>query len=313
MTRRLASWLLPYYAGARLPKPLRRWMNQALREDPVLAQHYASLRQLERKVARHDGLSDAQRNLLCANLFDALEITASEQKIQAQPTPQRGRFPNWGFQFSPVAMAVAALLLFAFLPNFPPTKGDVSDDTSAWMDGFRARGTHGELASSALPPEMQTSQGHVALGMRVRCVQGSAVMAEAVVGARQPETRLDCGEDGLLAFSGTNLSQKPQYAFVLGIGKDNSILWLPPFSEGSAATELPAKSVDEVLSQLTPMTTLSDRVDSLLILFSDRPFAGTHLQRQINELNRRALPLAQMAELPLDYPVQARIKVRKIR
>jgi hypothetical protein len=89
-------------------------------------------------------------------------------------------------------------------------------------------------------------------------------------------------------------------------------MWLPPFTQQSEALRLPANSVDEVLSHLTPMSALDNDIATLLVVFSEKPFSGIKLSRQLGQLQRSALPLSKMDKLPLDFPIQARVKVRKL-
>lgn len=303
MTRKIAMWLLPYYAGARLPGPLRRWVRRKLQADSVLASHYATLRTLERKAAKHEGLTDAQRNLIRANLFDALDGIASEMDAGDESMRRQQKAPGaLGLAFPALGFAVAALFIFVLLPDLAPTSGIDRDSNLGVEDSFQMRGASGN------PQRV----GKSALGMRVRCLVGNAIVADAVVGARQAEQRLDCQPSGLLAFSGTNLSEEARYVFAVGLGADDKIIWLPPFTQLSEAVQLPAKSVDEVLSHLTPMSALDEDLATLLVVFSEKPFSGTKLSRQLGQLQRNALPLSKMDKLPLDYPIQARVKVRKL-
>ena len=303
MTRKIAMWLLPYYAGARLPGPLRRWVWRELQADSVLATHYAALRILERKAAKHDGLTDAQRNLLRANLFDALDGIESETDEGTESLGGRQKAPGSpGLAVPALGFAVAALFVFVLLPDLGPTSAIDYDTNLTAEDEFQMRGTSAHLQHG----------GKSALGMRLRCLVGNAIVADAVVGARQEEQRLDCQPGGLLAFSGTNLSDEARYVFAVGLGNDDGPIWLPPFTKSSEAVLLPANSVDEVLSHLTPMSALNDELATLLVVFSEKPFSGAKLGRQLGQLQRSALPLSKMDKLPLDYPIQARVKVRKL-
>lgn len=302
MMRMVAMWLLPYYAGARLPTPLRKWMRHKLQSDSMLAAHYATLRRVERQAAQHEGLSEAQRNLIQANLFDALDDVKEAEKAAPGETIQSKASRPWGLAFSAVGLALVALVALEVSPDGASQAVLPGDNAPGRNDDFQMR------SASGLPFGGDQS----ALGMRIRCLAGNAIVSDAVVGARQAEQRLDCQPDGLLAFSGTNLSGEARYVFAVGLGDNARITWIPPFTQQSEAVLLRAQSVDEVLSRLTPMSALEEDVATLLVVFSDKPFSGKRLSRQLGQLQRSALPLSRMDRLPLDYPVQARVRVRKL-
>ncbi|MDP2342376.1 MAG: hypothetical protein Q8O67_15580 [Deltaproteobacteria bacterium] len=148
------------------------------------------------------------------------------------------------------------------------------------------------------------------IGVHVRCVVGDAVVDEASAGARQTGAQLDCA-GGLLAFSTTNLSARPQFAFVVGIDSDSRPVWLPPFSSTSPAVSTPAGSADVVLRTLARLPGSGDL--TLFVLLSDEAFGGSEVERRLDAAVRAGVPLAQLERLPVDVDSQARLTVRRPR
>ena len=149
------------------------------------------------------------------------------------------------------------------------------------------------------------------LGMRVRCVVNDRVVGDATAGARQTGADLDCGQDGLLAFSTTNLATSTRHAFVVGVNDDSGErVWLAPFPRGSSARVMAAGVADELVDVLTPMASLPANV-TLHLLLSDEPFSSADVVNRLSAAERAAVPLQNLERLPVDVPVQARLTVHR--
>jgi hypothetical protein len=143
--------------------------------------------------------------------------------------------------------------------------------------------------------------------VRVRCVTNGTVVDEASAGARQTGHDLDCGSDGLLAFSTTNLNDAVRYAFVIGVDDTGRRVWLPPFERTSAALSLPAHSADALLETLAPMPT---QALTLFVLLDDEPFSADDVETRLATAARNGVPLASLDKLPLDVASQGRVLLR---
>jgi hypothetical protein len=183
---------------------------------------------------------------------------------------------SWWTPLVPAGAAMACLALFVAVGH---------------DDDLMARGTANQ------PP----------LGVRVRCVTNGSVVDEASAGARQTGADLDCGSDGLLAFSTTNLNDAVRYAFVVGVDDTGHRVWLPPFDRTSVALALPAHSADALVETLAPMPA---QAVTLFVLLDDEPFSADDVEGRLVSAERNGVPLASLDKLPLDVASQGRLLLR---
>lgn len=183
---------------------------------------------------------------------------------------------SWWTQLVPAGAAMACLALFVAIGH---------------DDELVARGDANQ------PP----------LGVRVRCVSNGSVVDEASAGARQTGADLDCGSDGLLAFSTTNLNDAVRYAFVIGVDDNGNRVWLPPFERTGASVSLAAHSADALLETLAPMPA---QALTLFVLLDDEPFSADDVEARLATAERNGLPLASLDKLPLDVASQGRLLLR---
>lgn len=184
---------------------------------------------------------------------------------------------SWWTQLVPAGAAMACLALFVAIGH---------------DDDLVARGA---------------AQPQAPLGVRIRCVSNGNVVDEASAGARQTGADIDCGADGLLAFSTTNLNDAVRYAFVVGVDDSGNRVWLPPFERSSAALSLPARSADALLETLAPMPT---QALTLFVLLDDEPFSADDVEDRLSAAQRNGVPLASLDKLPLDVASQGRLLLR---
>ncbi len=282
MIRPFTSWLLPRYAAGSLPGPLRHLVQRALDRDIELAAQYDAMRRAERVMAGGAGLSAGQLDLLLAGVLEQTDAATAASARQA----------GGGRAWMPASLAAAAAVAFVVTGTSPSTSTT------------EHRGLGELTARSAL-------MASAPLGMRVRCVVNDRVVGDATAGARQTGADLDCGQDGLLAFSTTNLATSPRHAFVVGVNDDSGErVWLAPFPRGSSARVMAPGVADELVDVLTPMASLPANV-TLHLLLSDEPFTSADVENRLSAAERAAVPLKNLERLPVDVPVQARLTVHR--
>ena len=284
LQRAIAARLLPRYASGTLPGVLRRLVQDALAADANLAARYHLLRCLERAARGDDAsVSAAQEDVILAGVLDALDRERS-----TVTTASSLRLSTW----SGALAAAAAVAFVVVAPGPTPTP-----DTAA--TGLQSRGDSDEAP----------------LGLRVRCVDGSGsrVLDDATAGARQKVGSLSCVDDGLLAFSLTNLSARERFVFVVGVDEAGRAVSLPPFGEGAPALLVAPGAVDVVVEHLAPMPVLGDGGLTLHVLVDDAPFTGADVGRRLQAAHATALPLSSLDRLPVDVEVQARVNLYRRR
>jgi hypothetical protein len=281
--RVIAARLLPRYASGTLPGVLRRFVRDVLAADADLAARYHLLRRLERQARGNDAaLSAAQEDVILAGVLDGLDGDRS-----TVATASSLRLSTWSG-----ALAAAAAVAFVVVAPGPDGPGAGTDPAPL---GLQARGDLDDAP----------------LGLRVRCVDGSGarVLDDATAGARQKVGALSCVDDGLLAFSLTNLSQHERFVFVVGVADDGRVVYLPPFAEDARALPVPPGAVDVVVDRLAPMPVLDTAGLTLHVLVDDAPFSGAEIGRRLQAASVAALPLSSLDRLPVDVDVQARLNV----
>lgn len=263
----------------------------------MLMPHALALWLLPRYVA--GVLPRAVGRLVRARLDDDVELQAAYHLLRRAERPQHGG----------LSTAQKELLLDAILDaSVPHTRAAPSWSTTLVPAGaamaclalFVAVGHDDDL--------MARGAAHQApLGVRVRCVANGNVVDEASAGARQTGADLDCGSDGLLAFSTTNLNDAVRYAFVVGVDDSGNRVWLPPFERAGAALSLPAHSTDALLDTLAPMPA---QALTLFVLLDDEPFSADDVEARLATAERNGVPLASLDKLPLDVASQGRLLLR---
>jgi hypothetical protein len=282
--RAIAARLLPRYASGTLPGVLRRLVRDVLDADADLAARYHLLRRLERQARGDDAaLSAAQEDVILAGVLDGLDGDRS-----TVATASSLRLSTWSG-----ALAAAAAVAFVVVAPGPDGPDDPGTDPAPL--GLQARGDLDDAP----------------LGLRVRCVDGSGarVLDDATAGARQKVGALSCVDDGLLAFSLTNLSAHERFVFVVGVADDGRVVYLPPFAEDARALSVPAGAVDVVVDRLAPMPVLDTAGLTLHVLVDDAPFSGAEIGRRLQAASVADLPLSSLDRLPVDVDVQARLNV----
>jgi hypothetical protein len=283
LQRAIAARLLPRYASGTLPGVLRRLVQGALAGDADLAARYHLLRRLECAARGEDAsVSAAQEDVILAGVFDGLD--GLDRKHSTVTTASSLRLSTWSG-----ALAAAAAVAFVVVAPGP------SADPDHTPTGLQARGDSDEAP----------------LGLRVRCVDGSGsrVLDDATAGARQKVGSLSCVDDGLLAFSLTNLSPQERFVFVVGVDETGRVVSLPPFGEGAPALPVAPGAVDVVVERLAPMPVLGDGGLTLHVLVDNAPFTGADVGRRLQTANAAALPLSSLDRLPVDVEVQARLNL----
>jgi|GEM_PF-1264277 len=281
LQRAIAARLLPRYASGTLPGVLRRLVQDVLDADADLAARYHLLRRLEGHAAVA-GLSAAQEDVILAGVLDGLGGLDRERSTVT--TASSLRLSTWSG-----ALAAAAAVAFVVVAPGPSPTPDSAPT------GLQSRGDSDEAP----------------LGLRVRCVDGSGsrVLDDATAGARQKVGSLSCVDDGLLAFSLTNLSERERFVFVVGVDEAGRVVSLPPFGEGSPALPVAPGAVDVVVERLAPMPVLGDGGLTLHVLVDDAPFTGADVGRRLQAATATALPLSSLDRLPVDVEVQARVNL----
>lgn len=290
LKRALVARLLPRYAQGTLPAFLRVVVRDVLDDDADLATRYHLLRRLEHSALSDDrGVSAAQEELLFAGLQDALDRQASSSALT---TSQGSWSQALGLPIWSSAAAAAAVVGFIVMAS-PGAGPDVDVDVDVGL-GLQPRGDE-----------------HAPLGVRVRCVDaaGSRVLDDATAGARQKVSSLACSDDGMLAFSMTNLSETARHVFVVGVAADGQVVSLPPFSTGSQALRVEAGSVDVVVERLAPMPIVGVDGLTLHVLVDAEPFGADGIERRLQAASRSDLPLQSLDRLPVDVDVQARLNL----
>jgi hypothetical protein len=284
MPHAIALWLLPRYVAGALPNSIGRLLRARLDDDVELQAAYHVLRRAERP--QHGGLSVAQKELL----LDAILNASAQPKANASPS-------RWT-QLVPAGAAMACLAVFVAIGH--------DDDSNPWRP---ARDLNVLMDSGAERPNLvaRGAANQPPLGVRVRCLKDGNVVDEASAGARQTGHDLDCGADGLLAFSTTNLNDAVRYAFVVGVDDNGRRVWLPPFERTGAALSLPAKSADALLQTLAPMP---PQALTLFVLLDDEPFSADDVEARLATAARNGVPLASLDKLPLDVASQGRLLLR---
>jgi hypothetical protein len=280
LQRAIAASLLPRYASGTLPGVLRRLVQGALAADADLAARYHLLRRLERAARGEDAsVSAAQEDAILAGVLEGLDREGSTVTMASSL-----RLSTWSG-----AAAAAAAVAFVVVAPGPSAEPDHTPI------GLQARGDSDEAP----------------LGLRVRCVDGSGsrVLDDATAGARQKVGSLSCVDDGLLAFSLTNLSPQERFVFVVGVDEAGRVVSLPPFGEGAPALPVAPGAVDVVVERLAPMPVLGDGGLTLHVLVDDAPFTGADVGRRLQTANAAALPLSSLDRLPVDVEVQARLNL----
>jgi hypothetical protein len=283
----LAGRLLPHYAASSLPGPLRRFVRGVLDDDVELAARYHVLRRLERSVhGPSTAVSAAQEDLMLAGVLAGLDDVVA-------PSGQAGsslQLQSW----SSVLAAAAAVVMMVMADDPTTSVRSLSGQPSTDLR-LQARG------DVAVAP----------VGLRVRCLDAHSggVRDQATAGARQRVGGLSCADDGLLAFSVTNLSPQAQHLFVVGVDDEGAVVFLPPFTEGSQAVAVAASTVDAVLDRLAPMPVLDGRGLTLHVLVDDAPFAGHDVARRLQMASVAAVPLWSLDRLPVDVETQARLNL----
>jgi hypothetical protein len=281
LQRAIAARLLPRYASGTLPAVLRGLVRDVLDDDADLAARYHLLRRLERAAAGDDdSVSAAQEDVILAGVLDGLDRDPS-----TVTTASSLRLSTW-------SGALAAAVAVAFVVVSP---GPGVDPIEPSPLGLQARGDLDEAP----------------LGLRVRCVDGSGsrVLDDATAGARQKVGALSCVDDGLLAFSLTNLSPHERFVFVVGVAEDGRVVYLPPFGEDARALSVASGAVDVVVDRLAPMPVLDGGGLTLHVLVDDAPFSGADIGRRLQAASVAAVPLSSLDRLPVDVDVQARLNL----
>lgn len=289
----LAGRLLPRYAQGSLPGPLRRFVQGHLDDDVELAARYHVLRRLERMArgpspAVSADVSSAQEDLILAGVLAGLDAAPSSRVASSL------QLSSWSGALA--AAAAVVMVVVASEPTASVSSASSSSSVSSVSDrGLQARG------DGAVAP----------VGLRVRCLDARSgrVRDQATAGARQKVGGLSCVDDGLLAFSVTNLSPQAQHLFVVGVDDDGAVVFLPPFTEASAAVAVAASTVDVVLDRLAPMPLLDGRGLTLHVLVDDAPFTGHDVARRLQMASVAALPLSSLDRLPVDVETQARLNL----
>ncbi len=279
-------WLARYASGD-LGARATHFVAAAIAADAALAHDYNALRRVEAAAAA--------TNALTAGQIDLIEqlVLASAARPAARST-RRPIIVTLGGAVTASA-CVAALLLV----SNGAKDGAKNDDESAFAVGeLAARGEHMSRDS---------------LGVRVSCVVDGVVRDDATAGVRRRTDVLECPADAQLAFATTNMSAELRFVFIVGIAPDGELRWYSPFRRASDAIALKAGAQHEVLPETadTRGMPLDDHV-SLHVLFSDRPFHGREVERQLEAALKRGIPLGTIERLPVaGVPVQARIDVRR--
>jgi hypothetical protein len=282
LQRAIAARLLPRYASGALPGFLRRLVRDVLDADADLAARYHLLRRLERAARGDDAsVSAAQEDAILAGVLEGLDRDRS-----TVTTASSLRLSTW-------CGAIAAAAAVTFVVVAPGT--DPTETVGPSPLGLQARGDLDEAP----------------IGLRVRCVDGSGarVLDDATAGARQKVGALSCVDDGLLAFSLTNLSERERFVFVVGVADDGRVVHLPPFGEDARALSVASGAVDVVVDRLAPMPVLDDAGLTLHVLVDDAPFTGADVARRLRAASVAAVPLSSLDRLPVDVDVQARLNL----
>jgi hypothetical protein len=284
----VAHALLPRYAAGTLPRPLARFVRDALDADPALAAAYTALRRAERAAAHGAHTSAGQRDLLEAALF------ANAPTPSLRPTTRRAPA-----LFAPLA-ACASLAVFAMV------SGSQTQPVST-----HAVGTHavGDLAARSAAVAADP------LGVKVTCVHDERVVDTATAGARRPSDALTCPPDAMLAFSLTNLGPHERHVFVVGLTPSGATRWYAPFDRTSTSVRAHAGRDNHVLPVLGDMRGMpADEHVTLHVLLSDQPFAARDVERQLDAARARGVPVGNIEKLPLpDIPLQARVDMLRTR
>jgi hypothetical protein len=234
-----------------------------------------------RAAGRGDApLGDKQADLVEAMLFAELPRETPPTRV-------------WLKAGVPTAACAALALVFLVPTSSEPTAFGV-------VDGWTARG------SADTAPR---------IGVRARCYSSDAQRAldDAEVGPRQVEDTLSCPLGGLVGFSLTNLAASPHDVFVIGLARDGSLRWLPPFEEASASVRMVPGDVDRSLDVVANTAVLPAGEDiTLHVVFSDHPLRGAELGQALRAAALRGTPLKDLRQLPGVGDAQARIHLVRV-
>lgn len=267
--RALLSRLL---AGS-LPPALAARLHRRLARDPAWLSAYEGLRRAERQAA---GAVDITEQQLA--LFERIVVAEASQQAPVEVRASRGAVFG-------LAAAAAAVAVFAALP----TGRD---------DDWATRGV------TAAGPKV---------GLKVRCLSADErtprLVSESVLSPEQVPGALDCPEDGVLAFSVTNLDEAPRHVFLVGVNEKDEIRWYAPFEASGRSVAVRAGEVDRVLETLAELDDLPKERVTLFALFADAPLDGAALEARLKDARTRGLPLSRLDRLPVGVPLQARAEL----
>jgi hypothetical protein len=126
---------------------------------------------------------------------------------------------------------------------------------------------------------------------------------------------LTCPDDGLLAFSLTNLGARPSHVFVIGVNRQGELRWYAPFDGAAASVRVEPDTVDAPVGVAAALAGMAreERV-TLYALFSPVPLSAHELRARLSSAQRRGTLTSALERLPVDVEHQAHIElVRSLR
>lgn len=260
--------LLARLMSGALPRWLEPRVRARVRDDVKWRAAYNALRRAERASAGDVALSAGQ-------------LAFIERAAVPSQTPRASSLARVTTSLS-AAAASAAVLLFAF--------GSPAPAPSRWQS--RGGGTP-------------------AVGVKVRCLNEENgtphIIDETVLGGSALGQPLTCQPDGLLAFSFTNLSASPAYAFVLGVRDDGEPLWFAPFAPDGQSLSMRAGAADAMQATVAELAQMQlGHAVTLHALLSERPLSGDEIAAALKRARQAGLNLARLDRLPVPAQAQAR-------